>query len=97
MRRIITPLAWPDNRSAHRSLDVVPAEPAPHTRGVGASGRHENARFAGRPTGHSRYVFTYTKRPGRRGNVRFMPGCLIWSLVLSVVLTVLLNVIVRAF
>jgi hypothetical protein len=32
---------------------------------------------------------------GRR-RVRFMPGCLLWSLVLSIVLTVLLNVIVRA-
>ena len=38
-----------------------------------------------------------SKRSGQRANVRFMPGCLIWSLVLSVVLTVLLNIIIRAF
>jgi hypothetical protein len=35
-------------------------------------------------------------RSGRRARVRFVPGCLLWSLVLSLVLTVLLNVIVRA-
>ena len=29
--------------------------------------------------------------------VRFMPGCLVWSIVLSVVLTVLLNLAIRAF
>jgi len=28
--------------------------------------------------------------------VRFAPGCLVWSLVLSVVLTILLNLIIRA-
>jgi hypothetical protein len=37
------------------------------------------------------------KQPGRRAQVRFMPGCLIWSLVLSVALTVLLNVLIRLF
>ena len=42
-------------------------------------------------------VFVFTKRPGRRGNVRFMPGCLVFSLVASVVLTIVLNFIVRAF
>ncbi|MEA2479884.1 MAG: hypothetical protein QOJ07_1806 [Thermoleophilaceae bacterium] len=36
-------------------------------------------------------------RGGRRTNVRFMPGCLVWSLILSVVLTVLLNLLLRAF
>jgi hypothetical protein len=35
------------------------------------------------------------KRPGRRAQVRFMPGCLIWSLVLSIGLTILLNVLIR--
>jgi hypothetical protein len=35
-------------------------------------------------------------RSGRRTRVRFMPGCLLWSLALSLVLTVLLNLIVRA-
>ena len=42
-------------------------------------------------------MFVFTKRPGRRGNVRFMPGCLVFSLLASVVLTVLLNVLIRAF
>ena len=39
----------------------------------------------------------FTKRPGRRANVRFMPGCLVFSLVASIVLTILLNVLIRAF
>jgi hypothetical protein len=42
-------------------------------------------------------VLTFSKRPGRRAQVRFMPGCLLWSLVLSVILTVLLNLLIRAF
>jgi hypothetical protein len=37
------------------------------------------------------------KQPGSRAQVRFMPGCLIWSLILSVALTVLLNVLIRLF
>jgi hypothetical protein len=37
------------------------------------------------------------KRPGRKAEFRFMPGCLIWSLVLSIGLTILLNVAIRAF
>jgi hypothetical protein len=37
------------------------------------------------------------KRPGSRGQVRFMPGCLIWSLILSVGLTILINVLIRLF
>jgi hypothetical protein len=37
------------------------------------------------------------KQPGRGAQVRFMPGCLIWSLILSVALTVLLNVLIRLF
>jgi hypothetical protein len=40
-------------------------------------------------------VFVFTKRPGRRANVRFMPGCLVWSLILSIALTILLNVAIR--
>jgi hypothetical protein len=40
-------------------------------------------------------MFILTKRSGRRAQVRFMPGCLVWSLILSVALTVLLNVLVR--
>jgi hypothetical protein len=37
------------------------------------------------------------KRPGRRTQFRFMPGCLIWSLLLSIALTVLVNVLIRLF
>jgi len=37
----------------------------------------------------------FTRRPGQRTNVRFMPGCLVWSLVLSVGLTILVNVLIR--
>jgi hypothetical protein len=33
----------------------------------------------------------------KRTQVRFMPGCLIWSIALSIVLTVLLNVLIRLF
>jgi hypothetical protein len=39
----------------------------------------------------------YSKRPGESGRVRFMPGCLVWSIVLSVGLTVLLNLLIRVF
>jgi len=42
-------------------------------------------------------LFSYSKRPGRRGEFRFRPGCLVWSLLLSVGLTILLNVLLRAF
>jgi hypothetical protein len=38
-----------------------------------------------------------SKRPGRRTQVHFMPGCLLWSLILSIVLTVLINLLIRAF
>jgi hypothetical protein len=37
----------------------------------------------------------FSKRPGQRANVRFMPGCLLLSLVLSVGLTILINVLIR--
>ncbi len=37
----------------------------------------------------------FSKRPGQRANVRFMPGCLVLSLVLSVGLTILINVLIR--
>jgi hypothetical protein len=40
-------------------------------------------------------VFLFTKRPGRRVQVRFMPGCLVISLILSIALTVLVNLIIR--
>jgi hypothetical protein len=38
-----------------------------------------------------------SKRPSRRTQVRFMPGCLLWSLILSIVLTVVINLLIRAF
>ena len=37
------------------------------------------------------------KRPGRGTQVRFMPGCLLWSLIISIALTVLINLLIRAF
>ena len=37
------------------------------------------------------------KQPGKRAQFRFMPGCLIWSLLLSVGLTILVNVLIRIF
>ena len=36
-----------------------------------------------------------TKRAGRRTKVRFMPGCLVMSLVLSIGVTILVNLIFR--
>jgi len=42
-------------------------------------------------------MFVFTKRPGRRANVRFLPGCLVFSLVASIVLTIALNILIRAF
>jgi hypothetical protein len=41
-------------------------------------------------------MLLFTKRPGGRAQVRFMPGCLVFSLVLSIVLTLLVNLIIRA-
>jgi hypothetical protein len=42
-------------------------------------------------------LFFISKRPGERTQVRFMPGCLLWSLVLSIGLTILVNLALRAF
>jgi hypothetical protein len=42
-------------------------------------------------------VFLFTKRSGQRARVRFMPGCLVASLLLSIGLTILLNVLIRVF
>ena len=42
-------------------------------------------------------MFLISKRSGRRANVRFMPGCLVGSLLLSLFLTVLVNVLIRLF
>jgi hypothetical protein len=35
------------------------------------------------------------KQPGSRARVRFMPGCLVWSLLLSITLTILVNLLLR--
>jgi hypothetical protein len=40
-------------------------------------------------------MFMIWKRSGERTQVRFMPGCLVWSIVLSLALTVLVNVLIR--
>ena len=42
-------------------------------------------------------MFLFTKRPGQRTQMRFMPGCLVGSIVLSIGLTVLVNVLIRLF
>jgi hypothetical protein len=42
-------------------------------------------------------LFSYSKRPGRRGDFRFRPGCLVASLVLSLGLTIFLNIVIRLF
>ena len=42
-------------------------------------------------------MIVFSKRSGQRGRVRFMPGCLLWSLVISIGLTILVNVLLRAF
>jgi hypothetical protein len=42
-------------------------------------------------------MFVIWKRSGERMQARFMPGCLVWSIVLSVVLTILVNLLIRLF
>jgi hypothetical protein len=42
-------------------------------------------------------MFVIWKRSGKRPQVRFMPGCLLWSIVLSIALTILLNLLIRLF
>jgi hypothetical protein len=42
-------------------------------------------------------VFFFWKRSGERTQFRFMPGCLLWSIVLSIALTILLNLLIRLF
>ena len=42
-------------------------------------------------------MLLFSKRPGTRTEVRFLPGCLLWSIVLSVALTILHNLLIRAF
>lgn len=40
-------------------------------------------------------MWRFTRRPGRRTEVRFMPGCLIVSLVASIVVTIPVNGVIR--
>jgi hypothetical protein len=42
-------------------------------------------------------MFLIWRRSGQRAQVRFYPGCLIWSIVLSIVFTILLNLLIRLF
>jgi hypothetical protein len=42
-------------------------------------------------------MFLITKRPGLRATVRFMPGGLVASLLVSLALTLLVNLLIRAF
>jgi hypothetical protein len=56
------------------------------------------AAFGPPPRGHMGAAMVFiSKTPGRRARVRFMPGCLIWSILLSVGLTILVNVLIRLF
>ena len=40
-------------------------------------------------------MFLFTKRPGERTQLRFMPGCPVMSLLLSLTLTVVVNILIR--
>jgi len=40
-------------------------------------------------------MFVIWKRSGERTQVRFMPGCLAWSIILSITLTILVNLLIR--
>jgi len=42
-------------------------------------------------------MFVIWKRSGERPQVRFMPGCLVWSIVLSIALTIVVNLLIRLF
>ena len=42
-------------------------------------------------------MFVIWKRSSERTQVRFMPGCLVWSIVLSIALTIIVNVLIRLF
>jgi hypothetical protein len=42
-------------------------------------------------------MFVIWKRSGERPQVRLMPGCLVWSIVLSIALTILVNLLIRLF
>jgi hypothetical protein len=42
-------------------------------------------------------MFVIWKRSGERTQVRFLPGCLLLSIVLSIGLTIVLNLLIRLF
>jgi hypothetical protein len=42
-------------------------------------------------------MFVIWKRPGERTRVRFMSGCLLWSIALSIALTILVNLLIGLF
>lgn len=42
-------------------------------------------------------MFVFWKRSGEPAQFRFMPGCLLFSIIASIVLTVLVNLLIRAF
>jgi len=42
-------------------------------------------------------MFMIWKRSGEGTRVCFMPGCLVWSILLSIALTILVNVLIRLF
>jgi hypothetical protein len=42
-------------------------------------------------------MFVIWKRSGERAQMRFLPGCLLWSIILSIALTILLNLLIRLF
>jgi hypothetical protein len=42
-------------------------------------------------------VFVIWKRPGERARMCFMPGYLLWSILLSIALTILVNLLIRLF
>jgi hypothetical protein len=42
-------------------------------------------------------MFMIFKRSGEPTQFRFMPGCLVFSIVASIALTILLNVLIRLF
>jgi hypothetical protein len=57
--------------------------------------RAATPRLSSRNPRHTGAMVVIFKGPGDRTRVKFMPGCLIWSIVLSIGLTILLNVLIR--
>jgi hypothetical protein len=42
-------------------------------------------------------MFVLWKRSGEPPQFRFMPGCLVFSIIASIMLTILLNLLIRVF